>query len=59
MSRLRDHGVEIDWTEYEHFRLFGWDVARIAARLGVLESSLRTALDRRRAAQQRKTGGAA
>lgn len=49
---------EIDWVEYEHFRSFGWDEQRIADRLGVLLSSLRTALARR-AAKEAKKGEAA
>lgn len=48
----------IDWAEYDHFRGFGWDHDRIAARLGVRPNSLRTALDRQRvrAGQVRDAG---
>lgn len=36
-----------DWADYEHFRSFGWDHDRIAARLGVNPHSLSVALARR------------
>ncbi len=29
-----------DWADYEHFLAFGWDLDRIAARLGIRPSSL-------------------
>ncbi len=36
-----------DWADYEHFLAFGWDLDRIAARLGIRPSSLSVALTRR------------
>lgn len=38
---------EIRWDEYAHFASFGWDLHRIAERLGVHPGSLRTGLQRR------------
>ncbi len=61
MNRLQDTASHIDWHEYEHFRGFRWDDARIAKRLGVELGSLRTWLARRAARQAKdaRTGEAA
>lgn len=50
-----------DWAVYEHFADFGWDHDRIAVRLGIEPSSLRTALARRaeRQSKDARTGAAA
>jgi hypothetical protein len=53
---------EIRWDEVEHFAGFGWDLDRIAERLGVDGGSLRTALHRkaaRQAGKDARTGEAA
>lgn len=58
VERPKGRCARIDWDEVEHFAGFGWQVDRIAERLGMEPGSLRNALAKRRERTAKRAGEA-